>query len=114
MKDCSVDIRKEMVRSIYLGGGITMLRGFPERLEAEIAKLVPTHLTPKVTRCLTSIKAKMNDSWNTHQVHASPYRYHASYIGACALSNSSSFDQSKITREEWSASGDKTVIKWKI
>jgi actin-related protein len=50
-----------MVRSIYLGGGITMLRGFPERLEAEIAKLVPTHLTPKVSRRVVFIEAQMND-----------------------------------------------------
>lgn len=37
-----------MVRSIYLSGGITLLPNFPERLEAELNRLTPSHLVPKV------------------------------------------------------------------
>ena len=48
-QDCSVDIRKEMVRSIYLSGGVTLLPNFPERLEAEIDRITPSHLIPKVS-----------------------------------------------------------------
>lgn len=47
-QDCSVDIRKEMVRSIFLSGGVTLLPNFPERLEAEVDRLTPSHLIPKV------------------------------------------------------------------
>lgn len=43
-----MDIRKEMVRSIFLSGGVTLLPNFPERLEAEIDRITPSHLIPKV------------------------------------------------------------------
>ena len=42
-----------MVRSIYLSGGITLLPNFPERLEAELNRLTPSHLVPKV--CLNML-----------------------------------------------------------
>ena len=48
-QDCSMDIRKEMVSSIFLSGGITLLPNFPERLQAEVDRLTPPHLVPKVT-----------------------------------------------------------------
>ena len=44
-----MDIRKEMVRSIYLAGGVTLLPGFAERLQAEMDKLTPPSVTPKVS-----------------------------------------------------------------
>lgn len=93
IQDCSVDIRKEMVRSIFLSGGVTLLPNFPERLEAEIDRITPSHLIPKV--------------------HASPYRYHAAFLGACVLSNSTTYEQSKISRDEWRTNGAETVRKWK-
>jgi len=94
IQDCSMDIRKEMVSSIFLSGGVTLLPNFPKRLEAEVDRLTPSHLVPKV--------------------HASPYRYHASYIGACVLSDSSTYDQSKIRLQEWTANGVDAVRKWKL
>jgi len=94
IQDCSMDIRKEMVSSIFLSGGITLLPNFPERLQAEVDRLTPPHLVPKV--------------------HASPYRYHASYIGACLLGASPAFDQSKIRLNEWKANGLNSVRKWKL
>ena len=48
IQDCDIDVRKEMARSIYLSGGVTMLPGFPERLESEIDNITPSHLIPKV------------------------------------------------------------------
>ena len=45
-----MDIRKEMAKSIYLSGGVTMLPGFPERLQAEVTKLTPATVSAKVTR----------------------------------------------------------------
>lgn len=48
VQECGVDIRKEMVRSIFLSGGVTMLPNFAERLEAEVDRLTPSHLVPKV------------------------------------------------------------------
>lgn len=43
-----MDIKKEMSQNIFLTGGCTMLPGFAERLEAEVTKLCPPHLKPKV------------------------------------------------------------------
>ena len=50
MQDCSMDIRKEMVSSIFLSGGVTLLPNFPKRLEAEVDRLTPSHLVPKVIK----------------------------------------------------------------
>lgn len=50
--ECSLDVRREVTQSIFLSGGLTMLPGFKQRLEAELAKLLPAK----------------------PRVHASPYR----------------------------------------
>ncbi|CAB3377644.1 Hypothetical predicted protein [Cloeon dipterum] len=92
IRECSMDVRKEMTRSIYLSGGVTMLPGFAERLHAEVDKVTPKSLQPKV--------------------HASPYRYHASFIGACVLANSPEVDRLKISKCEWQSSGTKSLSKW--
>ncbi|CAG0896009.1 unnamed protein product, partial [Darwinula stevensoni] len=92
--EVGMDLRKEMVRNIVLAGGVTLIPGFPERLTMEVDKLTPPSLTPKV--------------------HASPDRYHASYLGATVLANSPAFDQSKITREDWAKYGSGLLKKWKL
>ena len=76
--------QKHLSRNIYLSGGVTLLPNFMERLEAELNKLTPSNVVV--------------------QVHASPYRYHASYIGACALANMEAFNKSCVTMEEWKTS----------
>jgi len=38
---CDIDVRADLEKNIIVSGGSTMFRGFPERLEAEVAKLVP-------------------------------------------------------------------------
>ena len=52
--ECSLDVRREVTQSIFLSGGLTMLPGFKERLEAELEKLLPAK----------------------PRVHASPHRCH--------------------------------------
>jgi actin-related protein len=52
IKECSMDVRKEVTQSIFLAGGLTLIPGFRERLELEVEKLTP--VKPRV--------------------HASPYR----------------------------------------
>ncbi|XP_037070966.1 actin-like isoform X2 [Pollicipes pollicipes] len=94
VQECSVDIRKEMVRSIYLAGGVTLLPGFAERLQAEMDKLTPPSVTPKV--------------------HASPYRYHAAYLGACVLAGSDGFQQAMVTRDSWLKLGVSALKKWTV
>ncbi|XP_064633923.1 uncharacterized protein LOC135491742 isoform X4 [Lineus longissimus] len=81
IQDCPMDSRREMCRSIYLSGGTTMLPGFAERLKTLMETLVPKS-------CVV-------------EVHASPHRYHAAYIGACIQAGLDGFEQSCITLKEW-------------
>ena len=77
--ECSLDARKEVTRSIFLSGGLTMIPGFNHRLETELEKLLP--MRPKV--------------------HASPYRYHAAFLGACQHATTEEFHKNKIKRRDW-------------
>ena len=46
------------------------------------------------------------------QVHASPQRYHAAYIGACAVASMDVFEMSCVSAEEWTKMGVKACRKW--
>jgi len=110
IKECSVDVRKEMTQSIFLSGGLSLLPGLRERLECEVGRLTP--IQPKV--------------------HASPYRYHAAYLGASAHAATDAYQETKVrpsclepfkrrlnarilfqvTKEEWLSSGAKLDRYW--
>lgn len=92
IQECSMDARKTMARSVFLAGGLTMLPGFAERLREELAALLPPAVQPKV--------------------HASPYRYHAAYLGACVLANSSGVQEMSLTRDEFNRDGGKLLRPW--
>ncbi|XP_018019806.1 actin, alpha skeletal muscle [Hyalella azteca] len=92
--ECSMDIRKEMSRSIFLAGGVTQLPGLADRLTAELDNLTPPAIRPKV--------------------HVSPYRYHAAFIGACTLAESPAFTQSLVTKENWMKNGNAALRKWTL
>ncbi|XP_054721979.1 uncharacterized protein LOC129231640 [Uloborus diversus] len=94
IQECGVDQRREMSRSIFVSGGLTLLPGFVERLEAEVDKLTPDTIVPKV--------------------HASPYRCHMSYIGACQIALGDKFDDICITKQMWKKEGNTCVKKWHI
>ncbi|KAK7071836.1 hypothetical protein SK128_000429, partial [Halocaridina rubra] len=47
--ECSMDIRKEMSRSIFLAGGVTQLPGLVDRLTTEIDNLTPPAIRPKAS-----------------------------------------------------------------
>lgn len=94
IQSCPMDNRKHMYRAIYLSGGVTMLPGFAERLQAELKKLAP----PSVLV----------------EVHASPQRYHSAFIGAGTLLSSVPInEQVFISSEEWKKDGAKAFKKWK-
>ncbi|XP_076448133.1 uncharacterized protein LOC143284892 isoform X2 [Babylonia areolata] len=92
IQSCPMDSRRHMYRAVYLSGGVTMLPGFHERLEAELRKLAP----PAVTV----------------EVHAAPNRYHAAYLGACSVAAMPQFTDMAISREEWRSQGVKAFRKW--
>ncbi|XP_077998616.1 uncharacterized protein LOC144451598 [Glandiceps talaboti] len=92
IQTCSIDVRRQMCRSIYLSGGVTMTPGFAERLQLELVQLFPKSLVI--------------------QVHASAERYHAAYLGACILSSLNAFKHMCITREDYATRGPACVSKW--
>ena len=61
--ECSLDVRREVTQSIFLSGGLTMLPGFKERLEAELEKLLPAK----------------------PRVHAAPHRCHLDLKGSFTI-----------------------------
>lgn len=89
-----IDMRRQMWRSIFLSGGVTMLKGFPERLQKELSKLVPSAVVV--------------------QVHAAPNRYHSSFIGASVLALMTAFEDGCITSSEWQQNGPKSFLKKKF
>lgn len=78
---CDVDRRREMSRSIFLSGGATLTTGFQERLEQELAAIVPSSYTV--------------------QVQASVSRHHAAFLGAAVVASLDSFQDSWITKEDF-------------
>uniref|UniRef100_A0AC35U7F9 PH domain-containing protein n=1 Tax=Rhabditophanes sp. KR3021 TaxID=114890 RepID=A0AC35U7F9_9BILA len=77
-----IDSRRTLFKNIYLSGGTSLLPELAERLENEITKLVPPTIHV--------------------QVHMSPWRYHAAYLGAQVLASSCQFDSSCISKNELS------------
>uniref|UniRef100_A0A183HZX2 PH domain-containing protein n=1 Tax=Onchocerca flexuosa TaxID=387005 RepID=A0A183HZX2_9BILA len=77
-----IDSRKTLFRNIYLAGGVSLLPGLAERLEIEVASLVAPIIHT--------------------QVHLSPWRYNAAYLGAQVIASSTQFDQTCITLESLS------------
>ena len=90
---CSIDQRREMLRSIYLSGGTSRLPGLKERLEGELRLLAP-NATPV-------------------QVHVSEHSNHAAFMGGCVLATMNSFSNVLVTRDEWSNTGVEAFRKSK-
>lgn len=90
ISECSVDVRKQVSQSIFLGGGLTLVPGFKHRLELELTKLLPVR----------------------PRVHASPYRYHAAFLGACAHATSKDYERTRITRAQWKARNVDVAKSW--
>ncbi|KAB7505520.1 hypothetical protein Anas_01314 [Armadillidium nasatum] len=80
---------------------------FPAGEDADYDIVCPTSLS-----LTSSYKLKIFIFYTA--VHASPYRYHASFLGACILAESDAFGQSKITKEEWTKQGNSALRKWAL
>lgn len=72
-----IDSRKTLFRNIYLAGGASLLPGLAERLEIELSSLVASTIHT--------------------QVHMSPWRYNAAYLGAQVVASSTHFDRTCVT-----------------
>jgi actin-related protein len=79
--------------NIYLAGGASLLTGLAERLETELSTLVAPSIHVQVSNILFCA------SMMCFQVHISPWRYHAAYLGAQILASSTQFDDTLINKE---------------
>lgn len=89
---CSIDIRKQMCRNIYLSGGGSMSPGLAERLQEEVSELMP--------------------STSHVQVHSGLERQHAAYIGASVVAKLPLFEELCVFKEEWDENGSEALEKW--
>ena len=88
---CDIDLRRDLLNNVILGGGNTMFNGFAERVQIEISKLIPRY-------------------GRTHVVSACD-RNASVITGACILASLSSFDSMWISKEEFDEEGPPLCIK---
>lgn len=74
-----IDSRRTLYRNIYLAGGASLLPGLAEKLEQELAAIVPNTIHT--------------------QVHISPWRYNAAYLGAQIVASAATFSDSCVSLE---------------
>jgi actin-related protein len=92
IQSCDVDIRKELVGSIVLAGGSTMLPGFRERLLAEIGVLV-------AAKYKTPVSIKIADSPDSHT------EQQAIWVGSSRASLGEQLESVWMTRDMYDQEG---------
>lgn len=71
-----------------------MVPGLRERIVSDVSRLVPSAL--KI------------------EVHASPYRLHMAYIGACTMASTGAFDRQCVTYAQWRTSPEECYKSWHV
>lgn len=89
---CDRDLQPDLYGSVVLAGGTTMLPGFPERMKAELGRLVapgtPFNVVPDPQG------AGGERGYNSQ-------RKHAAWIGGSMFASLDTFKQVRITKQEW-------------
>mmetsp|Transcript_31319 Transcript_31319/g.71501 ORF Transcript_31319/g.71501 Transcript_31319/m.71501 type:complete len:401 (-) Transcript_31319:58-1260(-) len=80
---CDLDFKKDLVKSLVVAGGSSMLPGLAPRLRTELSRLLPADLAAQVDICVDS------------------QRKYAAWIGGSMFASLSTFDQVAITRQEF-------------
>lgn len=80
---CDLDFRQDLVRSLVIAGGTSMLPGLAPRLRTELASILPSELAQHVDVCVDS------------------QRRNAAWIGGSMFASLSTFDQVAITKQEY-------------
>jgi len=86
---CNIDYHNDLYRNIVLSGGTTMLPGFVDRLQKEMALLAPS--TYKI------------------RVIASPERKYSAWIGGSLLASMPTFRSEFLSKQDYSESGPSIV-----
>jgi len=80
---CDLDLRQDLVRSLVVAGGTSMLPGLAPRLRSELSVLLPSELAKQVDICVDS------------------QRRYAAWIGGSMFASLSTFDQVAISKQEY-------------
>jgi actin-related protein len=80
---CDLDFRLDLVRSLVVAGGTSMLPGLAPRLRSELSALLPSEHARQVDICVDS------------------QRKYAAWIGGSMFASLSTFDQVAISRQEF-------------
>ncbi len=88
---CDLDLRKDLYLNIVLSGGNTLFPGLAGRMQKEMMLLAPPTLGVKV--------------------FAPPNREYASWVGGSILASLSSFEQMRISKQEYEESGPSIHIR---
>lgn len=94
IQSSSMDLRREMARSIYICGGMSRIPGLQERLEHELKQLLPPTIIVKV--------------------NCSDYSYHSAFLGAHKFIQQPEYQNLFITRDEWSNENVNCLRKWRM
>ena len=94
IQSTSIDLRREMAKSIYLSGGMSRIPGLVERLDAELRKLLPANLSVKV--------------------NCAEHSYHCSYLGAFRFIQQPEYEKLMITRDQWHTESFNCLRKWRM
>jgi actin-related protein len=89
IKNCDIDLRKDLSLNIVLSGGTTCYKNFAERLTKEVTELVPN-----------SMKVKVSDPAE---------RKYTVWIGGSVLASLSTFTGLMVSKEEYEEIGPKVI-----
>jgi len=80
---CDLDFRQDLVKSLVVAGGTSMLPGLAPRLKTEVSQLLPSEMRPQVDICVDS------------------QRRYAAWIGGSMFASLSTFDLVAISKQEF-------------
>merc|ERR1719221_1325483 len=80
---CDLDLRQDLVRTLVVAGGTSMLPGLAPRLKSELANALPAELARQVDVCVDS------------------QRRYAAWIGGSMFASLSTFEQVAISKQDY-------------
>jgi len=89
IKNCDVDLRRDLYANIVLSGGSTMYPGLKERLTKEIKEQIPESVDVKII--------------------APPERMYSVWIGGSILASLKTFQRMWVTRREYKEMGPQVI-----
>merc|ERR1712093_860785 len=83
IQTCDLDFRQDLIRSLVVAGGTSMLPGLAKRLHRELTDMLPTEMARQVDVCADS------------------QRKYAAWIGGSMFASLSTFEHVAITKAEF-------------